>query len=191
MNVGLFFGSFNPIHQGHLIIASQLVEHTDLDEVWFVVSPQNPLKEKKSLLNEYDRLYLVEQAIEGDKRFKASNIEFNLPKPSFSVDTLAYLKDKHPEHTFSLIMGGDNLGTLHKWKNYEAILNHYQVYVYKRPGYEMPENLTYHPNIHIAEFPQMDISASYIRNCAKNDISLKYLVPEAVRKYIEEMNLYK
>lgn len=191
MNVGLFFGSFNPIHMGHLIIASQLVEHTELDEIWFVVSPQNPLKEKKSLLNEYDRLYLVEQAIEGDKRFKASNIEFNLPKPSYSVDTLAYLKDKHPEHQFALIMGGDNLGTLNKWKNYEAILKHYRVYVYKRPGYDMLTELTEHPSIQIVEFPQMDISASYIRNCAKNEISLKYLVPEPVRKYIEEMNLYK
>lgn len=191
MNVGLFFGSFNPIHQGHMIIASQLVEHTDLDEVWFVVSPQNPLKTKSSLLNEYDRLHLVELAIDGDRRFRASNVEFSLPKPSYSVDTLAYLTDKHPAHKFSLIMGGDNLATLTKWKNYEAILKHYKVFVYSRPGYDPVSELKDHPTVNIIPFPQLDISASYIRQCVKDGISIKYLVPENVRKYIEEMNLYK
>lgn len=191
MKIGLFFGSFNPIHQGHMVIASQLVELTDLEKIWFVVSPQNPLKPKASLLNEYDRLHLVQLAIADDERFVASNVEFSLPQPSYSVDTLAYLTDKHPEHSFSLIMGGDNLVTLEKWKNYEAILKHYQVYVYTRPGYDMINELVQHPSVHILQFPQMDISATYIRNCAKQGVSLKYLVPEPVRKYIEEMNLYK
>ena len=191
MNIGLFFGSFNPIHNGHLIIASQILEFSDLDKVWFVVSPQNPLKNKSSLLNEYDRLHLVELAIENDERFIASNVEFSLPKPSYSVDTLAYLKDKHPEHNFSLIMGGDNLATLNKWKNYEAILKYYQVYVYTRPGYSMESELTSHPSVHILQFPQMDISASYIRNCVAEGRSIRYLVPDKVREYILNMSLFQ
>lgn len=191
MNIGLFFGSFNPIHNGHLIIASQILEFSDLDRIWFVVSPQNPLKNKSSLLNEYDRLHLVELAIENDERFKASNVEFSLPKPSYSVDTLAYLKDKHPEHNFSLIMGGDNLATLNKWKNYEAILKYYQVYVYTRPGYSMKSELTSHPSVLILQFPQMDISASYIRNCVAEGRSIRYLVPDKVREYILNMSLFQ
>lgn len=190
MNIGLFFGSFNPIHNGHLLIASQIVEFSDLDKIWFVVSPQNPLKKKSSLLNEYDRLHLVELAIGNDDRFVASNVEFSLPKPSYSIDTLAYLKDKYPEHNFSLIMGGDNLATLDKWKNYEAILKYYQVYVYTRPGYSMESVLTSHPSVHILQFPQMDISASYIRKCVADGISIRYLVADAVREYILNMSLF-
>lgn len=191
MNIGLFFGSYNPIHHGHLVIASQIVEYTNLDQIWFVVSPQNPLKEKASLLNEYDRLYLVDLAIEKDDRFRSSNVEFNLPRPSYSIETLIHLKEKQPQHKFSLIMGGDNLATLHKWKNYEAILKYFQVYVYTRPGYEVTSDLAEHPSVHILEFPQMDISSSYIRECVKKGISIKYLVPEKVRAYIEDMRLYQ
>lgn len=192
MHIGLFFGSFNPIHIGHLVIANQLLEHTAMDQIWFVVSPQNPLKNKEGMLNEYDRLYMVEQAIEDNFRFRASNIEFSLPKPSYTVDTLAYLAEKHPAHNFSLIMGADNLASFTKWKNYETILKHYPIYVYKRPGYpapKAPENFL--ETVHIVEFPQMDISASYIRQSIKQGLSIQYLVPEKVRVYIENMNLYK
>jgi nicotinate-nucleotide adenylyltransferase len=192
MHIGLFFGSFNPIHMGHLVIANQLVEHTDMQQVWFVVSPQNPLKTKVGMLNEYDRLYLVEQAIADNDNFRVNNIEFSLPKPSYTVDTLAHLAEKFPTHQFSIIMGADNLASITKWKNYEAILRHYSIYVYHRPGTlapKAPENFEY--NVHIVEFPQMDISASYIRQCVKEGISIKYLVHENVRLYIEKMNLYK
>ncbi len=192
MRIGLFFGSFNPIHMGHLVIANQLVEHTDMDQVWFIVSPQNPHKSKAGMLNEYDRLHLVEQAIEDNDRFRVNNIEFSLPQPSYTVDTLAHLADKFPMHQFSVIMGADNLASLHKWKNYEAILKHYHIYVYQRPGTsapQAPEN--FKKSVHIVEFPQMDISASYIRKCIKEGISIKYLVHEKVREYIDKMNLYK
>ncbi|CAN5118037.1 nicotinate (nicotinamide) nucleotide adenylyltransferase [soil metagenome] len=192
MHIGLFFGSFNPIHTGHLVIANQLVEYTDMEQIWFVVSPQNPLKNKEGMLNEYDRLYMVEQAIEDNFLFRANNIEFSLPKPSYTVDTLLQLSEKFTMHTFSLIMGADNLSTLHKWKNYETILKHYQVYVYKRPGFpapQAPENFL--KSVRIVEFPQLDVSASYIRKSVKEGISIKYLVPEKVREYIETMNLYK
>lgn len=192
MHIGLFFGSFNPVHMGHLVIANQLVEHTDMQQVWFVVSPQNPLKTKAGMLNEYDRLYLVEQAIEDNDNFRVSNIEFSLPQPSYTVDTLVHLADKFPAHRFSIIMGADNLASIAKWKNYEAILKHYHVYVYQRPGTiapQAPEN--FENNVQIVEFPQMDISASYIRQCIKDGISIKYLVHENVRLYIEKMNLYK
>ena len=137
MKVGLFFGSFNPIHVGHLIIANYMATHTDLKEIWLVVSPQNPLKQKASLAKDYDRLHLVRLAIDQNPKLKASNIEFDLPKPSYTVDTLAYLKEKYPTKTFVLIMGGDNLGTFHKWKNYEIILKNFQIYVYSRPKYEL------------------------------------------------------
>jgi nicotinate-nucleotide adenylyltransferase len=192
MHIGLFFGSFNPIHMGHLVIANQLVEQTDMQQVWFVVSPQNPLKSKAGMLNEYDRLYLVEQAIADNDNFRVNNIEFSLPKPSYTVDTLAHLAEKFPAHQFSIIMGADNLASITKWKNYEAILRHYSIYVYQRPGTlapKAPEN--FENSVHIVEFPQIDISASYIRQCVKEGISIKYLVHENVRLYIEKMNLYK
>ncbi len=192
MHIGLFFGSFNPIHTGHLVIANQLVEYTDMDQIWFIVSPQNPHKDKTGMLSEYDRLYLVEQAIEDNDRFRVNNIEFTMPKPSYTVDTLAQLTDKFAMHQFSVIMGADNLAHLHKWKNYEAILKHYHIYVYQRPGYpapQAPEN--FENSVHIVEFPQMDVSASYIRKCIKEGTSIKYLVPDKVAAYIHKMNLYK
>ena len=189
MKVGLFFGSFNPVHNGHLIIANYICETTDLDKVWLVVSPQNPLKQKDSLLREYDRLQLINLAIEKNNNLKASNVEFSLPKPSYTIDTLTYLKEQYPQHAFSLIMGSDNLVTLHKWKNYELLLK-YPMYVYKRRGFDenpFPNN----KNIRFLDFPFLDISATFIRESIKRGISMQYFVPEPVWRYISEGNLYR
>ncbi len=188
--IGLFFGSFNPVHIGHLIIANYMATQTDLDKVWFVVSPQNPLKPKNTLARDYDRLHLVRLAIGDNPNLEASNIEFDLPKPSYTIDTLIHLKEKHPNYEFVLIMGGDNLRSLHKWKNYEIILRDYQIYVYKRPAYDLGD-LSTHQNIRLFEAPLMQISASYIRSCLKNGKSARYLVPEQVFEYLESSNIYK
>lgn len=190
VKTGLFFGSFNPIHSGHLIIANFMATQTDLKEVWMVVTPQNPLKPKNTLANDYDRLHLVRVAIEDNHRLKVSDIEFNLPKPSFTIDTLTHLREKFPSREFALIMGGDNIATLHKWKNYEIILNHYSIYVYKRPNYEVGELAT-HPNVHFFDAPMMDISATYIRECIRKKCSIRYLVPDKVHDYIEGSSLYQ
>ena len=190
MKIGLFFGSFNPIHIGHLIIANYMATQTDLDKVWLVVSPQNPLKPKKTLARDYDRLHLARLGIGDNPRLQASNVEFDLPKPSYTVDTLAFLKEKYPERTFSLIMGGDNLASLHLWKNYGQILANYDIYVYKRPAYD-PGDLAAHPHIRICEAPLLDISATYIRECVRTGKSVRYLVPDAVWEYLETSSLYK
>ncbi|MEM6319594.1 MAG: nicotinate (nicotinamide) nucleotide adenylyltransferase [Bacteroidota bacterium] len=190
MKIGLFFGSFNPIHVGHLIIANFMATHTDLKEVWLVVSPQNPFKKKQSLARDYDRLHLVRLAIENNPRLKASNIEFDLPQPSYTIDTLTYLKEKHLTKEFVLIMGGDNLGTFHKWKNHEMILESHEIYVYSRPKYELGDLAT-HQKVHTFEAPLMDISASYIRKCLKEKKSIEYLVTEKVFEYIMASNLYR
>lgn len=190
MNIGLFFGSFNPIHTGHLFIANHMACNTDLDEVWLVVSPQNPFKDKKTLLQEYDRLHLANIAIEGNDQLKTSSIEFNLPKPSYTIDTLVYLEERHPKYKFSLIMGADNLPTLHKWKNSEILIKNYDIYVYQRPGTEINMN-DYPANIKLQDTPQILLSASYIRKQVKANKSIKYLVPEPVEKYILEMGYYK
>jgi nicotinate-nucleotide adenylyltransferase len=190
MKIGLFFGSFNPVHIGHMIIANYMATQTPLEQVWFVVSPQNPLKSKKGMARDYDRLHLVRLAIGDNTKLKASNIEFGLPKPSYTIDTLVYLKEKHPEHEFVLIMGGDNLGSFQKWKNYEIILRDYEIYVYKRPAYEMGE-LENHPKVKIFEAPLMQISASYIRNCIKAGHTIQYLVTEEVFEYLNSSSLYK
>jgi nicotinate-nucleotide adenylyltransferase len=190
MKTGLFFGSFNPIHIGHLIIANFMVTQTDLKKVCFVVSPQNPLKEKNTLARDYDRLHLVRLAIQDNLQLEVSEIEFNLPKPSYTIDTLTYLREKHPKKEYVLIMGGDNLATLQKWKNYEQILANYDIYVYKRPAYDLGE-LASHPRIHFFDAPMMDISATYIRNCIKNNQSVQYLLPNIVFEYLENSNLYK
>ncbi|MEZ4983913.1 MAG: nicotinate (nicotinamide) nucleotide adenylyltransferase [Saprospiraceae bacterium] len=187
---GLFFGSFNPVHTGHMIIANYMATHTDLDEVWLIVSPQNPLKDKKTLAKDYDRLHLVRLAIGDNLHLRASDIEFDLPKPSYTIDTLTYLREKHPERSFALIMGSDNLATLHKWKNHELILRDYQLYVYLRPLFE-PGTLAQHPNVHIWEAPLMQISASYIRDCIKAGKSVQYLVPDEVYKYLLDNRIYK
>ena len=190
MKTGLFFGSFNPIHVGHLIIANFMATKTDLDEVWIVVTPQNPLKERKSLAKYYDRLHMVQLAIEGNSALQASKIEFELPKPSYTIDTLTYLKEKHPNRDFVLIMGSDNIGSLHKWKNYEKILSDHEIYVYRRPNYEHGE-LGNHKSVTIFEAPLMNISASYIRKCIKEGHSIEYLVSPKVFKYLDSSTMYQ
>jgi len=189
MKIGLFFGSFNPVHNGHLIIANYVCETTELEKTWLVVSPQNPLKQKETLLREYDRLHLINLAIEDNKNLKASNIEFKLPKPSYTIDTLTYLQEKYPQHEFSLIMGSDNLETLHKWKNYELILQHYPIYVYNRRGTDTNPFLK-KKKVYFLDFPFLDISATFIRENLKNGVSMQYFLPEPVWKYIDEMKLY-
>lgn len=189
MKIALFFGSFNPIHIGHLIIANYIAETQNVDKVWLVVSPHNPLKEKSSLLNEYDRLYLVNLAIDGNQKLEASNIEFFLPKPSYTIDTLTFLKEKFPQHEFSLIMGGDNLASISKWKNYELILKNHLIYLYNRPGHTVTENKMSH--IKVLNVPHLEISSSFIRESIANGISMKYFLPDAVEKYITEMNIFK
>lgn len=189
MKIGLFFGSFNPVHVGHLIIANYMATQTDLDKVWLVVSPQNPLKPKKTLARDYDRLHLVQLGIGDNGLLEASNVEFNLPKPSYTIDTLAFLKEKHPEKEFALIMGGDNIATLQLWKNYEAILANYDIYVYKRPNIDLGEFAS-HPRVRICEAPMLDISATYIRECIRTGKSVRYLVPDAVYEYLQGSNMY-
>ncbi|HNE30410.1 MAG TPA: nicotinate (nicotinamide) nucleotide adenylyltransferase [Saprospiraceae bacterium] len=190
MKIGLFFGSFNPIHVGHLIIANHMATQTDLDRVWLVVSPHNPLKPKKSLARDFDRLHLTRLGIGDNPLIEASNVEFGLPKPSYTIDTLAFLKEKYPDRNFALIMGGDNLATLDQWKNYEQLLAGYDIYVYRRPGIELGPFAT-HPRVKICEAPLLDISATYIRDCLRNGRSVRYLVPEAVFDYLESSNLYR
>jgi len=191
MNIGLYFGSFNPIHAGHLIVAEQAATQAQLDRVWLVVSPHNPLKKKDNLLSEYDRLRMVEAAIEDNHRLHASNVEFFLPKPSYTVDTLLHLREKYPSYTFSIIMGADNLVHLHKWKNFEALLAHYTLYVYPR-GEEMPGSpFDSHPNVRLFPAPLLDISATYIREQIAKGQSIRYLVPDAARAYIEDRGLYR
>lgn len=189
-NIGLFFGSFNPVHIGHLIIAETVVNLEEIDQVWFVISPQNPFKKKQSLLNQYDRLHLVNLAVEENHQIKPSTIEFNLPIPSYTIDTLTYLREKHPDTHFYLIMGEDNLKHFHKWKNYEKILEQYQLIVYPRPGYE---NDLYknHPKVQRLPVPKIEISATYIRELQKSGKSIRYLVSEKVLEYIDKMNLYR
>lgn len=188
--IGLLFGSFNPIHIGHLIIAETVASMAAVDEVWFVVSPHNPFKDKKSLLNQYDRLHLVNLAIEDNYRLRASNIEFGLPQPSYTIDTLTHLNEKHPDFNFSLIMGEDNLVHFHKWKNYEQILKHYQLIVYPRPGFTT-DQFKDHPKIQKLTVPLMEISASAIRKRLRADQSIRYMVHERVFDYMQGSNLYK
>lgn len=189
MHIGLFFGSFNPIHTGHLIVANHIVEHTQIDKLWFVVSPHNPLKDSHNLLNEYDRLHLVRLGIDDDSRFRASNIEFQLAKPSYTVDTLAYLTEKFPLEKFSIIMGSDSFQNIHRWKNYEFLVRNYPIIIYMRPGFEITE--THGADITVMEAPLLSISATFIRNQIKEGKSIRYLVPDAVREYIEDSNYFK
>ncbi len=190
MKVGLFFGSFNPVHIGHMIIASHMVDRTDLSEVWLVISPQNPFKKKKSLASEYDRYYLVQQAIGDNPKIRASNIEFSLPKPSYTIDTLAYLHEKYPSYDFAIIMGGDNLRTFHKWKNYRQILDHHDIYVYQRPQHKI-DTYDNHPRVFFAEAPMIHLSATYIREAIRLGYSIQYLVPDLVYEELLNSNLYR
>jgi nicotinate-nucleotide adenylyltransferase len=189
MKVGLYFGSFNPIHIGHLIIASHVLNETDLQKIWFVLSPQNPFKHSATLLNEFDRLHLVQKAVEGDDRLRASDIEFSLPKPSYTSHTLAYLKEKYPTYAFSIIMGSDSFQNLGKWKNAETIINHYPILVYERPGF--PVENTLGASIQVMKAPLLEISATHIREAVQQGKSIKYLVPDSVEKEILTNRFYK
>ena len=189
MNVGLYFGSFNPIHVGHLIIANHILNESNLDKIWFIISPLNPFKEAENLLNEYDRLHLVQKAIEGDNRLKASDIEFSLPKPSYTVHTMAYLQEKHPTYAFSIIMGSDSFQNLGKWKNAETIIKNYSIIVYQRPGFEIENRLN--ARVEIMKAPLLEISATHIRELIKTGKSIKYLVPPSVEEEILASGLFK
>ena len=189
MKIGLYFGSFNPIHTGHLIIANYALNETDLEKIWFIVSPQNPFKKENQLLNEYHRLHLVRLATEGDLRIKASDIEFSLPKPSYTVNTLMYLHEKYPGHQFSIIMGSDSFQNLNKWKNYEVIIKDHLIYVYKRLGFEIDNTIK--ANLHIMNAPMLQISASQIRQFIKEKKSVRYMVPDKVFDEIEKGGYYR
>jgi nicotinate-nucleotide adenylyltransferase len=189
MKIGLYFGSFNPIHTGHLIVASFVANHTDMQQVWFVVSPQNPLKPSSVLLNEYHRLHLVRLAVEDDLRLKASEVEFKLPRPSYTIDTLTYLKEKYPQHEFSIVMGSDSFQNLSKWKNFEQLVKNYAFIIYKRPGFEIKD----YPGaaVTILNAPLLQLSATEIRDNIKSGKSIRYLVPDKVRDEIEQNSYYK
>lgn len=190
MKIGLYFGTYNPIHIGHMAIANYMVEFTEIQQLWFVVSPHNPFKNKKHLLADYHRLELVNLAIGDDGRFRACDIEFKLPQPSYTIDTLTYLAEKYPMHEFYLVMGSDNLEHLTKWKNYEMIIGQYKLLVYPRPGF-CPENALQHPNIRIVEAPLMEVSASFIRHAIADGKNLSHFIPEKVWEYLDKMNFYK
>jgi len=191
MKIGLYFGSFNPVHHGHLIIANYVLQNTDINQVWFIVSPQNPLKVSSTLLNEYHRLYLVQVAIEGEKDLRAMDIEFKLPRPSYTVDTLTYLQEKYPSYKFSIIMGSDSFSNLPRWKNHEVILKNYPIYVYKRAGEEVKIDTNVNAQPIILNAPLLQISATYIRENIKKGKSIRYLVPDKVKEEIERNGYYK
>lgn len=196
MKIGLYFGTFNPIHVGHLIIANHMAEHSDLDQVWLVVTPHNPLKKKSTLLDDYHRLQMVFLATQDYPKLKPSDFEFKLPQPNYTVNTLVHLEEKYPQHQFSLIMGEDNLKSLHKWKNYEAILAHHEIYVYPRISLE-EENLVTpfqdknHPKIHMIDAPVVEISSTFIRNNIKSGKNICPLLPTKVWEYIDHNLFYK
>ncbi len=190
MKIGLFFGSFNPVHVGHLIIANYFATNTDLKEVWFVVSPQNPFKEKATLLRDYDRLNLVNLAIEDNYALRANNIEFSLPQPSYTINTLMHIKEKYPANSFCLIMGSDNFISLPKWKNADIILRDYEIYVYQRRG-SVVKHVPAGGRVNQFDFPLLDISSSQIRKLIENNLSVKYMIPDKVLNYIVDMGLYK
>lgn len=187
---GLFFGSFNPIHNGHLMIASYMIEFAGIDEVWFILSPQNPLKETSSLLPELNRLYMVNVAVEDDPRFRASNVEFHLPRPSYTIDTLFHLKEQFPLHDFILLAGSDILTTFHQWKNHMQLLEMISIYLYPRPE-TLPSPFDLHPSIRFIKAPLLDISASFIREAIKAGKNMQYFVPDKVWNYIEDMQFYR
>ncbi len=189
MKIGLYFGSFNPIHIGHLIIANHVLYNCAIDKVWFVVSPHNPLKESSSLLHEQQRLHLVRLATEKEPKFKASNIEFSLPRPSYTIDTLTYISEKYPQHTFELIMGSDSFMNIKKWKNYEQLLKQYAIIIYNRPGFAIDTTLS--NNITVADAPLLDISATHIRTLLKEKKSIRYLVCDEVLEEIKAAGYYK
>ena len=197
MKIGLYFGTFNPIHVGHLVIANYMAEYTDLEQIWLVVTPHNPLKDKSTLLNDRHRFNMVQEAIFDNSKLKASDVEFKLPKPSYTITTLTYLQEKHSKHEFSLILGEDNLRTFHKWYNHEVILEKHKLYVYPRvltmhEEHDLLNDYRSHKNVIICDdAPVMKVSSSFIRDAIKNGKDVRYLLTEPVYKYIEEMNFYK
>jgi nicotinate-nucleotide adenylyltransferase len=190
MHVGLFFGSFNPVHIGHMALANYMLEFTDMQQVWMVVSPQNPLKTKNQLLNQNHRLMLVNAAIDDHPNIRSNNIEFSLPQPSYTINTLVHLKEKYPQYKFSLIMGQDNLQSFHRWKNYEEILKSFHIYVYPRPGCEKTE-FDDHPHVHLTNAPMIDISATFIREAIKAKKNIRFYLPAKVWEEIDTMNFYR
>ena len=190
MKIGLYFGTFNPIHIGHLIIANYMVEFSDLEEVWLVVTPHNPFKDKKTLLNNHLRLEMVHLATKNYPKLKPSNIEFSLPQPNYTINTLVHLTEKYPKHHFSIIMGEDNLKSFHKWKNYEVILKNYSIYIYPRISESDKSKLEY-SNIHYINAPIIELSSTFIRESIKNNKNIATMLPEEVWKYIDHNLLYK
>ena len=191
MNIGLYFGTFNPIHVGHLIIANHMVENSDLDEVWMVVTPHNPFKKKRTLLDNYQRFEMVYQAAEGYPKIKPTDIEFQLPQPSYTINTLVHIQEKYPKYQFSLIMGEDNLQNLHKWKNHEEIVNNHNIYVYPRV-YEQKKEVSFtNGRVHKIDAPIVEISSTHIRKSIKLGKNVKPLLPPKVWEYVERMNFYK
>jgi nicotinate-nucleotide adenylyltransferase len=189
MKIGLFFGSFNPIHVGHLIIANHILNQGIIEKLWFVVSPQNPLKEKTTLLRDYDRLYLVKIATEDDVRIRVSDLEFHLPKPSYTIDTLTYLNEKFSNEEFSIIMGSDSFENLDRWKNFKALTSNYEIIVYRRSGFDIINKLN--AKIKIVDAPFLDITATEIRGLIKEGKSIRYMVPEKVREEIEKGGYFR
>jgi nicotinate-nucleotide adenylyltransferase len=190
MRIGLFFGSFNPIHVGHLIIASTMADRAPVDQVWFVVSPQNPFKQRSALLHEFDRMHMVRLAIADNPQLNATDVEFHMPKPSYTADTLAYLSERHPNDTFRVIMGEDNLQHFHRWKNHAHIVETHGLLVYPRPNAAKTE-WHGHPQVSLIEAPQVDISATFIREAVRQGHSIRYLVPQHVEEYIRAMRFFE
>ncbi|WP_256002976.1 nicotinate (nicotinamide) nucleotide adenylyltransferase [Pedobacter deserti] len=190
MKTGLFFGSFNPIHTGHLVIANYMAGFTGLKEVWLVVSPHNPLKKRSNLANMYDRLEMARLATENSEQLKVSDIEFGLPQPSYTIDTLTYLRERYPGKDFVLIMGADNMASFKKWKNYELLLRDYQIFVYPRPGADLSV-WKGHPSVTITDTPQMDISSTFIRNAIKEGRNVQFFVPDSVLDFIDGKQMYR
>ncbi len=191
MKIGLFFGTYNPVHIGHMVIANYMVEFTDMDQLWMVVTPQNPFKQKESMLKDYDRLHLVNLAIGDDLRLRGSDIEFRLPQPNYTSDSLAYLKEKFPEHEFALIMGADNLNSFHKWKNHELILANNEIYVYPRMEANDGGELRNHFKVTYVDAPIMKVSSSFIRKAIKEGKNVSHYMPKDVASYIVDMGLYR
>ncbi|RKE98990.1 nicotinate (nicotinamide) nucleotide adenylyltransferase [Ichthyenterobacterium magnum] len=190
--IGLYFGTFNPIHVGHLTIANHMAEHSDLNQIWFVVTPHSPFKKKRSLLDNHHRYQMVDRAVDDYPKLKVSNIEFNLPQPNYTINTLTYIQEKYPDYTFALIMGEDNLKGFHKWKNYELILKHHDIYVYPRiSNGKVETQFDNHTKIHKVDAPIMELSSTFIRKSIKEGKNIRPMLPEHVWEYVDEMNFYK
>lgn len=188
-HVGLFFGTFNPVHIGHMIIAQYMLEYSDMDQLWFIVTPHNPHKKKSTLLDDRQRLHMVDLAIRDHVRMKASDEEFHLPQPSYTITTLSHLSEKYPDKKFSLIMGMDNLQSFHKWKNFDRIIDQHDLYVYPRPGFDGGE-FGDHPKVHVIDAPNMEISATRIREALRDKKDISFMLPEKVWEYLRDTNLY-